>query len=84
MNCRGVLIKLIIFSLSLGILPLGSYFVSEKYLWNGNSIYSAITAIVAANLVLVSYIVLSLMEDRQDQKDMAANTNAVQESKKKK
>lgn len=31
----GVLFKLIIFSLSLGIVPLSSYFLSLKYIWNG-------------------------------------------------
>lgn len=63
----GVLIKLIIFSLSLGVIPIGSYFISEKYFWKGNATYAAITAIIAANLVLVAYIVLSLIEDRHDQ-----------------
>ena len=33
----------------------------------GNATYAAITAIIAANLVLVAYIVLSLIEDRHDQ-----------------
>lgn len=32
----------------------------------GNSTYSAITAIIAANIVLVAYIVLSLLEDKQE------------------
>ncbi|TFK43648.1 hypothetical protein BDQ12DRAFT_731638 [Crucibulum laeve] len=61
----GVLLKLIIFSLSLGIVPLGSYFASQKYLWNGNATFAAITAVVSANIVLVAYIVTSLLEDKQ-------------------
>ncbi|KAL0582035.1 vacuolar ATPase assembly integral membrane protein vma21 [Marasmius crinis-equi] len=60
----GTLIKLIIFSISLGVAPLGSYYASLKYLWNGNTIYAAITAVVAANIVLITYIVLSLLEDK--------------------
>ena len=32
---RGVLLKLIIFSLSLGIVPISSYFLTEKYVWDG-------------------------------------------------
>ncbi|TFK55791.1 hypothetical protein OE88DRAFT_1652262 [Heliocybe sulcata] len=60
----GVLLKLIIFSLSLGIVPISSYFLSEKYVWNGNSNYAAITAVFAANIVLVTYIILSILEDR--------------------
>lgn len=61
---RGTLIKLTIFSLSLGIVPLASYFGSLKYIWNGNSTFAAITAVAAANVVLVAYIVSSLMEDK--------------------
>ncbi|KAI0049639.1 hypothetical protein FA95DRAFT_1677437 [Auriscalpium vulgare] len=64
----GVLFKLILFSLSLGVVPLSSYFLSEKYVWSGNSTFAAITAIVAANVVLVTYIILSLLEDKQEQK----------------
>ncbi|KAF8975563.1 hypothetical protein BDQ17DRAFT_1385428, partial [Cyathus striatus] len=60
-----VLVKLVVFSLSLGILPLTSYYASQKYIWNGNSTFAAITAVVAANIVLVAYIITSLLEDRQ-------------------
>jgi len=59
----GVLLKLIAFSLSLGIVPISSYFLSEKYVWNGNSNYAAITAVLAANVVLVVYIIVSILED---------------------
>jgi len=64
---KGVLLKLVIFSLSLGIIPITSYFASEKYIWNGDSTFAAITAVVAANVVLVAYIVSSLREDRAEQ-----------------
>ncbi|EPQ59310.1 hypothetical protein GLOTRDRAFT_136211 [Gloeophyllum trabeum ATCC 11539] len=60
----GVLTKLILFSLSLGIIPISSYFLSERYVWNGNSNYAAITAVFAANVVLVTYIILSILEDK--------------------
>ncbi|KAF9469084.1 hypothetical protein BDZ94DRAFT_1304218 [Collybia nuda] len=61
----GILVKLLIFSISLGVVPLSSYFGSLKYIWNGNSTYAAITAVVSANIVLITYIVSSLLEDRQ-------------------
>jgi len=60
----GVLLKLVLFSLSLGIVPITSYFASEKYIWNGNSTFAAITAVVAANVVLVAYIVSSVRDDQ--------------------
>ncbi|KAJ8086495.1 vacuolar ATPase assembly integral membrane protein vma21 [Marasmius tenuissimus] len=31
----GTLVKLIIFSICLGIAPLGSYYASLNYIWNG-------------------------------------------------
>ncbi|KAF8826644.1 hypothetical protein HHX47_DHR5000333 [Lentinula edodes] len=82
-NNSGTLFKLVIFSLSLGIVPLTSYYGSLHYLWNGittfqckrkdlelksslgNSTFAAITAIVAANIVLIAYIILSILEDKQ-------------------
>jgi len=62
----GVLFKLVIFSLSLGIIPITSYFASEKYVWNGDSTLAAITAIVAANIVLIAYIITSLRDDKAE------------------
>jgi len=62
----GVLFKLIVFSLSLGIVPITSYFASEKYIWNGNSTFAAITAVVAANVVLIAYIISSLRDDQAE------------------
>ncbi|KDR83865.1 hypothetical protein GALMADRAFT_86504 [Galerina marginata CBS 339.88] len=62
----GVLFKLIVFSVSLGVIPLASYFLSLDYLWHGNSTFAAITAVVAANVVLVAYIISSVLEDKKD------------------
>ncbi|RDB22877.1 Vacuolar ATPase assembly integral membrane protein VMA21 [Hypsizygus marmoreus] len=62
---RTTLIKLFIFSVSLGIVPISSYFGSLKYVWNGNATFAAITAVVSANVVLVAYIISSLLDDRQ-------------------
>ena len=80
---RSILAKLLIFSITLAVAPLSSYFLSEKYLWNGmlhtppltlgryltlrvlgNSTFAAITAIVAANIVLVVYIIMSVLEEK--------------------
>ncbi|KAJ7047478.1 hypothetical protein C8F04DRAFT_1247123 [Mycena alexandri] len=61
----GQLAKLIVFSLSLGIVPITSYFGSMKYLWNGNATYAALTAVVSANLVLVAYIITAVLDDKR-------------------
>ncbi|KAI0352848.1 hypothetical protein OH77DRAFT_1381123, partial [Trametes cingulata] len=58
-----VLAKLLIFAISLGVVPISSYFLSRDYLWEGNTIYAAITAIVSANLVLVAYIIEATREE---------------------
>ncbi|KAJ6509931.1 hypothetical protein C8R47DRAFT_1095964 [Mycena vitilis] len=60
------LAKLAFFSLSLGILPITSYFGSLKYLWNGNATYAALTAVVSANIVLVAYIITSVLDDKRE------------------
>ncbi|TFY83829.1 hypothetical protein EWM64_g196 [Hericium alpestre] len=78
----GVLIKLVVFSISLGVVPLGSYFFTEKYVWNGNSTYAAITAIISANIVLVSYIILSLLEDREERKIITGEIEKDKETRK--
>jgi len=62
----GALAKLVTFSLVLAVAPISSYFLSEKYVWGGNSTYAAITAIVAANAVLIAYIIVSVREDKQE------------------
>ncbi|KZV69188.1 hypothetical protein PENSPDRAFT_686547 [Peniophora sp. CONT] len=62
----NVLFKLILFSIALGVVPLGSYFASEKYIFNGNSTYAAVVAIIGANVVLVTYILLSVMDDKRE------------------
>ncbi|KAK7470761.1 vacuolar ATPase assembly integral membrane protein vma21 [Stygiomarasmius scandens] len=62
---QGTLVKLIIFSLSLGIVPLTAYFASLNYVWNGNATFAALTAVMAANVVLVAYIITSVYEDKR-------------------
>lgn len=74
----GVLFKLVLFSIALAVAPLSSYFLSLNYVWEGNSTYAAITAIVAANAVLVAYIAMSLQEERK----LQAKPTAKAESKK--
>ena len=88
---RATLVSLVIFSLSLGVAPLATYFGTLQYLWDGqctfticttlkvsgNATFAAISAVVAANIVLVAYIVTSLLEDRQ-----SSPTSSISETKK--
>ncbi|RSH81456.1 vacuolar ATPase assembly integral membrane protein vma21 [Saitozyma podzolica] len=59
----AVLYKLIIFALLMAIAPIGTYFSSLNYLWEGSTTLAAISAVVAANIVLVGYVVVAFRED---------------------
>ncbi|KAJ3552716.1 hypothetical protein NM688_g4008 [Phlebia brevispora] len=61
----GVLAKLLALTLSLAFAPITCYYISRDYVWSGNGTFAAITAVLAANLVLAVYIVLSMREERQ-------------------
>ncbi|WRT63823.1 uncharacterized protein IL334_000748 [Kwoniella shivajii] len=60
----AVLLKLIIFAVSMAVAPIGTYFLVLNQFTQGNTIASAISAIVAANIILVAYIVVAMIEDR--------------------
>ncbi|KZW03713.1 hypothetical protein EXIGLDRAFT_715785 [Exidia glandulosa HHB12029] len=68
----NVLAKLLGFSLALAVAPIGSYYLSLTYLWNGNATWAAITAVVAANLVFVAFIYVALQDDRRERAEREA------------
>ncbi|KAI0921314.1 hypothetical protein AcW1_004669 [Taiwanofungus camphoratus] len=78
----GVLIKLLIFSIALAVAPISTYFLSKDYLWDGNTTLAAITAIISANIVLVSYIVMAVLEERTLSSAGRPSTSKQAESKK--
>ncbi|KAJ7638710.1 hypothetical protein FB45DRAFT_1054956 [Roridomyces roridus] len=72
------LVKLLLFSLSLGIVPIASYFGSLEYVWNGNATYAALTAVVGANIVLVGYIISSVLDDKRETSSPTKETKKTQ------
>ncbi|KAG5439163.1 hypothetical protein PCANB_001462 [Pneumocystis canis] len=49
------------------IVPIISYYLSLKYVFEENgTTYAAIVSVLMANAVLIGYIILALMEDRND------------------
>ncbi|EOR03602.1 hypothetical protein E3P92_02194 [Wallemia ichthyophaga] len=60
---RSSMSKLIAFSLALVLLPISVYFVSLNRIFTGNSTYAAITAAITANVVLISYVAMAILED---------------------
>ncbi|KAF9514781.1 hypothetical protein BS47DRAFT_1328708 [Hydnum rufescens UP504] len=63
----SALAKLLAFSIALAVVPISTYFISLWYIFNGNGIFAAISAVTSANLVLVLYIILSVLEDQGNQ-----------------
>ncbi|KAI9635739.1 VMA21-like domain-containing protein [Dioszegia hungarica] len=59
----AVLYKLILFAILMAVVPIGTYFGSLNYMWNGSTTYSAISAVVTANIVLVGYVVVAFEEE---------------------
>ncbi|KAI0796572.1 hypothetical protein C8Q75DRAFT_862440 [Abortiporus biennis] len=80
----SVLLKLLLFTLALAVAPLSSYYLSLTYLWNGNTTFAAITAIVAANIVLVAYIIVSLIEERKGNEGQVSKPKEAGDSETKK
>ncbi|KAJ3182313.1 hypothetical protein HDU87_008475 [Geranomyces variabilis] len=72
-----VLAKLIIFSILLFALPIGTYFASIDRLFNGNQNYSAIAAVVVANCVVFAYVVVAIIEDQGGDDDEASTISGV-------
>ncbi|EAS28888.1 vacuolar ATPase assembly integral membrane protein VMA21 [Coccidioides immitis RS] len=67
---QQVLWKLIIYSIAVLVLPLSAYFYSVNYVFDGNTTYAGATAAITANLILFSYIVVAMREDKGDQEQL--------------
>lgn len=60
----SVVLKLLLFSAAMVVLPLSAYYLSLEYLFEGyKTSYAAITAAITANLVVVAYVVVAFLED---------------------
>merc|ERR1711939_1186519 len=61
---RPVLTKFALVSVAMVTLPIGAYFGSLNFVWApGNTTAAGITAAVVANVVLIAYVILALLED---------------------
>ncbi|KAI1824474.1 hypothetical protein F4861DRAFT_505752 [Xylaria intraflava] len=64
-----VIVKLLVFTLAMIVIPIGSYFLSVNTVFSGNSTYAGALAAILANLVLVGYVVVAMNEDQTDQQE---------------
>ncbi|GAB7346629.1 hypothetical protein MBLNU459_g1766t1 [Dothideomycetes sp. NU459] len=63
---KEVIIKLLLFTFAMIILPIGSYFVTLNTIYGGNSTFAGATAAVMANVVLLGYVVVAMKEDQSE------------------
>ncbi|PKS06360.1 hypothetical protein jhhlp_007108 [Lomentospora prolificans] len=61
-----VIVKLLVFTLAMVVLPIGSYYASVDTLFKGNSTFAGALAAFMANVVLVGYVVAAMKEDQSD------------------
>ncbi|KDQ21119.1 hypothetical protein BOTBODRAFT_27116 [Botryobasidium botryosum FD-172 SS1] len=58
-----ILNKLLTFSITLTVAPIGSYFICISYIFKGNPINAAITAIATSILVLAAFMFAPFLND---------------------
>ncbi|KXN73807.1 hypothetical protein CONCODRAFT_77185 [Conidiobolus coronatus NRRL 28638] len=62
-----VIVKILVFSLALIFLPIGSYFYTLDRYFNGNSTYSALLAAGVANVIAIGYVIAAVIEDQSSE-----------------
>ncbi|PVI03725.1 hypothetical protein DM02DRAFT_520060 [Periconia macrospinosa] len=65
----SVIWTLLSFTFAMVTLPIGTYFFTVKYIFNGNSTYAGGLAALMANVVLISYVILAFKDDQAEQKE---------------
>ncbi|KLO19852.1 hypothetical protein SCHPADRAFT_992461 [Schizopora paradoxa] len=78
----GVVFRLVTFAVALGVVPIATFYGTKSYFFNDNSTYAAIAAVTAANVVLVTYIVQSVLEDRAQVTAPSGQNRNMEDSKK--
>ncbi|RMZ81219.1 hypothetical protein DV737_g2644, partial [Chaetothyriales sp. CBS 132003] len=63
----SVILKLLAFTFAMVVVPLGSFFFTREYVFSGSSVYSGGFAALMANVVLVAYIIVAVLEDQGEQ-----------------
>lgn len=61
-NIPSLYVKMILFSLLLFVAPLATLYHCQTYMFKGDATFSAIAAIVVANLVLIVFVVVAMCE----------------------
>ncbi|KAH7076938.1 vacuolar ATPase assembly integral membrane protein VMA21 [Paraphoma chrysanthemicola] len=67
----SVIWKLMSFTLAMVTLPIGTYFFTVKYVFNGNATYAGGLAALMANVVLIAYVIMAFKDDQAEQAEEA-------------
>ncbi|OSS49749.1 hypothetical protein B5807_05913 [Epicoccum nigrum] len=62
----GVIFKLMSFTFAMITLPIGTYFFTNAYVFNGNATYAGGLAALMANVVLIGYVIMAFMDDQKE------------------
>ncbi|KAF8242372.1 hypothetical protein K440DRAFT_565550 [Wilcoxina mikolae CBS 423.85] len=65
----AVIAKLLLFTLAMITAPLITYYISVTSVFVGNATVAGAFAAVAANVVLIAYVIVAMNEDDADEKD---------------
>ncbi|KAK6431508.1 vacuolar ATPase assembly integral membrane protein vma21 [Oleoguttula sp. CCFEE 5521] len=65
----SVIFKLLAFTFAMITLPIGSYFLSVKTIFKGNSTYAGALAAIMANVVLIGYVVVAFNDDKSEREE---------------
>ncbi|KAI5844254.1 hypothetical protein BZA05DRAFT_409538 [Tricharina praecox] len=70
LNVPGsVVAKLLLFTFAMITAPLGTYYISVTSLFVGQSTVAGALAAVAANVVLIAYVIVAMTEDAAEGED---------------
>ncbi|KAG0650589.1 Vacuolar ATPase assembly integral membrane vma21 [Hyphodiscus hymeniophilus] len=61
-----VIFKLLGFTLAMVVGPIATYFLTVDLVFGGNSTYAGGLAALMANVVLVGYVIVAMMEDQSE------------------
>ncbi|KAF2132898.1 hypothetical protein P153DRAFT_175913 [Dothidotthia symphoricarpi CBS 119687] len=67
----SVIVKLMSATFAMITLPLGTYFFTVNFVFNGNATYAGGLAALMANVVLIGYVVMAFMDDKAEQEEDA-------------
>lgn len=63
-KCRQVIVKLLIATFLMVAAPISVYFLTAGTIFSDNKSWAGATAAVTANVVLIGYIIVAVMEDQ--------------------